>query len=296
MLTKCRVFFLSILFSLISITVLANENLGNMPVSDSITSQHPQSSIQLVSWNIQHLGRSKSDEEIWQMAQILRHYDIIAIQEVVAKDPAGAQAVARLADELNRMGAKWDYQVSEPTKSPSSYISERYAFIWKTSKVKMRGRAYLDEFVEDIFYREPFIGHFRSKKSKQDFIIANYHSRKHYDEPAYEIVHFIDYQKRFKTDRVIIAGDFNLTADHQVWKPLYHKGFSNAMYEKPTTLKRKCDKGNYLNHAIDNFYYLGGIQRISAAPIDFVGACENLISVRKLSDHLPILLEFRIKE
>ena len=62
----------------------------------------------LASWNIQHLGRSKTDEEIWEMAQILRHFDIIAIQEVVAKDPAGAQAVARLVDALNRMGFQWD--------------------------------------------------------------------------------------------------------------------------------------------------------------------------------------------
>ncbi len=46
----------------------------------------------------------------------------------------GAQAVARLADELNRKGTKWDYVISDPTSS-SAYKTERYAFIWKTSKV-----------------------------------------------------------------------------------------------------------------------------------------------------------------
>src|SRR5690625_3633586 len=115
----------------------------------------------LVSWNIQHLGRSKTDEEIWQMAQILRHFDIVAIQEVVAKDPAGAQAVAKLADELNRTGANWDYQVSNPTISPSVYISERYAFLWKTSKVTLQHRAFLDSEREDLFFREPFIAKFK---------------------------------------------------------------------------------------------------------------------------------------
>ena len=39
------------------------------------------------------------------MAETLRDCDVVAIQEVVA-GPGGSQAVAKLADELNRKGAK----------------------------------------------------------------------------------------------------------------------------------------------------------------------------------------------
>jgi hypothetical protein len=42
-----------------------------------------------------------------------------------------AQAVAKLADELNRK-AKWNYIISDPTVG--AYKTERYAFIWKTLK------------------------------------------------------------------------------------------------------------------------------------------------------------------
>ena len=59
---------------------------------------------------------------------------IVAVVEVVAKS-GGAQAVARLADELNRTRSKWDYCISDPT-SGSRNKSERYAFLWKTSKLK----------------------------------------------------------------------------------------------------------------------------------------------------------------
>src|SRR5690606_1961976 len=83
----------------------------------------------LASWNIQDLGQSKNTEEIAFMANVLKDFDMVAIQEVVAKHPAGAQKVAELADELNRRGAKWDYRISDPTKSPSVYMSERYAFL-----------------------------------------------------------------------------------------------------------------------------------------------------------------------
>ena len=95
--------------------------------------------VKLLSWNIENLGKSKSDSTIMYIAETAKNYDIIALQEVVA-GCGGAQAVARLADELNRKGAKWDYTISDPTSS-SAYKTERYAFICKTRKVKKIGRA-----------------------------------------------------------------------------------------------------------------------------------------------------------
>ena len=68
------------------------------------------------------------------MANTLREFDVIALQEVIA-GYGGAQAVARLAGELNRTGAKWDFVVSNPTQSSSPQAAERYAYLWKTSQV-----------------------------------------------------------------------------------------------------------------------------------------------------------------
>ncbi|MFV5702551.1 hypothetical protein ACM55F_11825 [Flavobacterium sp. XS2P12] len=65
------------------------------------------SQTKLISWNLENFGKSKSEETINYIANSLRDYDIIAIQEVVA-GYGGAQAVAKLADELNQRGAKWD--------------------------------------------------------------------------------------------------------------------------------------------------------------------------------------------
>src|SRR6187402_929541 len=74
------------------------------------------SQTKLLSWNLQNFGKSKSDEEIAFIANTIKDYDIIAIQEVVAGN-GGAQAVARLAEALNQKGAKWDYRISAPTSS-----------------------------------------------------------------------------------------------------------------------------------------------------------------------------------
>jgi len=251
-------------------------------------------SLSLVSWNIRHLGRTKTDEDIHEIAKILRDFDIVAIQEVVAKDPAGAQAVAKIADELNRMGAKWDYQVSNPTKSPSVYMSERYAFLWKTSKVNIIHRAYLDEDLEALCYREPFIAKFKIKGKTQPFYVVNYHSRKHYDKPEEEIVYFIDYPERLSSNQILIAGDFNLSETHLVWEPFYQKGFKNALHNQRTTLKAMCKGDDYLSHPIDNVYYTPGIYMVKSGSYDFVRGCDNLDRAREISDHLPVYINFKL--
>jgi hypothetical protein len=51
-------------------------------------------------WNIENLGKSKSNNEIAFMANTIKEFDIIAIQS--GKLWLAVEAVARLADELNR--------------------------------------------------------------------------------------------------------------------------------------------------------------------------------------------------
>src|SRR5690606_7003274 len=115
--------------------------------------------VKVVSWNLQNLGKSKSGEEIAFMANTLREFDVIALQEVIA-GYGGALAVARLAGELNRTGAKWDFVVSNPTQSSNHQAAERYAFLWKTSKVTKLKEAWLDpHFVLEID-REPYLANF----------------------------------------------------------------------------------------------------------------------------------------
>jgi len=252
-------------------------------------------SLKIASWNIRDLGRTKDANEIHKIAQILRDFDLVAIQEVVGKDPAGAQAVAKIADELNRMGSKWDYRISDPTKSPSVYISERYAFLWKTSKVKLNGRAYLDSELAEKCFREPYIGKFQLTKATESFYVINFHSRKHNDHPEEEIVYLKDYTTRLNSDSVLILGDFNTNEKHEVWNNLYDIGFKSALNNTKTTLKTKCKFVSYLNYPIDNIYYSKNISIINSEAIDFVGTCENLVAARQLSDHLPISMEFKIK-
>jgi len=247
--------------------------------------------LKIASWNIRDLGRTKDDAEITKIAKIIRDYDVVAIQEVVAKDPAGAQAVAKIADALNRMGSKWDYRVSMPTQSPSVYISERYAFLWKTAKVTLKNRAYLDETLAEVIYREPFIATFVLKHDSIPFYVVNFHSRKFNDRPEEEIKYLTTYAQKFNSNRVFILGDFNLQAPHPVWKQLHDVGFHPALANVKTTLKTVCKSGSYLNYAIDNIFYLPTHTKLmSSGSKDFVIHCQQLELARQLSDHLPVFI------
>ena len=273
-------------------TVSAQENLCKEFNSNVFEGK----SIKIISWNIQDLGRSKTQDEIHRIAEVLRNYDLVAIQEVVAKDPAGVQSVAKIVDELNRMGSKWDYRVSDPTQSPSVYMSERYAYLWKTSVVTLVTKPYLDQELALTCAREPYIAKFKTKKGTKPFYLINFHARTHNDKPEDEIKHFGQYTQRLATERFLILGDFNLNENHEVWNELYHQGFHSALKNTATTLKKECKEGKYMNHSIDNIYFHSSeINKVNSGVINLVQECSNLAKTRTLSDHLPIFMECQME-
>ena len=250
--------------------------------------------VSIVSWNIADFGKTRDATEIRIIASLVKEFDIIALQEVVAIDPGGAKAVARLADQLNRSGARWDYVVSDPTDSPGKR-TERYAYLWKTNKAKLIGRAWLDKSCEPLIYREPFLARFRTRNDT--LLLVNYHSRSYKDHPQEEIECFYHYPISFEGSSIIIAGDFNTKSQDKVFQPLYAQGFQPNLKSQKTTLKRKCGKGGaYLNHPIDYILYeTTDFELLETGIVDFVKDCELLTEARWISDHLPVWLTIQKK-
>ncbi len=246
-------------------------------------------SISLISWNIRDFGKTKNKEEILAIADILKDFDIVAIQEVVA-GYGGAQAAARLAEELNRKGSKWDYWVSNSTNSPP-YKTERYAFLWKVSKVALIGRPWLDTTYETQIFREPYLVRFRS--NDKEFIVINFHSRRYNENPEIEVRLLDDIAANYLPTPCIIAGDFNMSERHVIFDELRKQGYISLLNNQLTTLKRKCPAhGNdYLNLAIDNIFYPKQyFKLLDGGVIDFVCDCRLLEGSRLISDHLPVWL------
>lgn len=121
-------------------------------VSTITSSQVDKLSLKIISWNIQNFGKSKSESEIFYISTKVKDFDIVAIQEVSTSD-FGSQAVTKLDDYLDKTGSKWDYVISDKTTGDGS---ERYAYLYKTSRVKLKEKPSLEKFLQDSINREPF--------------------------------------------------------------------------------------------------------------------------------------------
>ncbi|MFD2586125.1 endonuclease/exonuclease/phosphatase family protein [Croceitalea marina] len=245
----------------------------------------------VVSWNIRDFGKTKNSDELEEIAEIVRDTDILAIQEVVA-GYGGSQAVAKLTTILNRKGAKWDYVISDPTNS-SKYVTERYAFIWKTKHIKIKNRGWLLDELDAEVDREPFLLNFYLGKKK--FAIINFHSRPYNQNPESEIKAINEFVIDSLPTPLIIAGDFNVNENRPVFNSLKAKGYKASITNQRTTLKKTCKRGKYLNYPIDNIFYSRDIKKIDGGILDFVRFCYRLEQARKLSDHLPVFLEFYLE-
>jgi len=247
------------------------------------------SQIRIVSWNIQHLGKSKNDQEIAYIAQKLKDSDIVALQEIVA-GYGGAQAVARLARNLNRLGSKWDYVISSPTKS-SPHSAERYAFLWKTAKIKIIGKPWLDQNYIYEIEREPFM--IRFKYNSKEFTLVNFHAIPKSKQPEREIKYFKFFPNIYKGQNLIFLGDFNTNERNTVFNPLKKMGYIPVFNRQKTSLRTRCFKNDCLASELDNMFFSGErVIKLTSGIISFYKDFVSLKLARKISDHVPIYFQF----
>lgn len=248
--------------------------------------------IKMVSWNIQNMGKSKDAAEIQCIAQTLKAYDLIGIVEVVAGE-GGAPAVARLADQLNRTGAAWDYCISDPTSSPNHGESERYAYLWKKAKIKRIGNAKLEPHLEPVISREPYMATFQAEGKL--FSILIFHALPKSKQPETEIKHLKHIPALYPNVPVIFAGDFNCPGNHSVYIPLKNMGYAFACPGQKTSLQRKCTSPDCLSSEYDHILYPSAkIRRIGAGIIPFHKTTQPHEAALKISDHVPVWMEFTI--
>jgi endonuclease/exonuclease/phosphatase family metal-dependent hydrolase len=249
------------------------------------------SQLTLVSWNIENLGDSKSDSTLHYIVQQLKNFDVVALQEVVA-NPSGPQTVAKIADALNRSGAKWNYAVSEPTQS-SAYKTERYAFLWQTARVKLMSKPWLEQHYAQEIDREPYYATFQYQG--KPFTVVNFHAITKKMQPETEIKYFKFLPERYPSLNLLFVGDFNCPETHTVFNPLKKMGYASVFKNQKTTLRSKCIEADCLASPFDNIFYAQQKIKIKQkGVILFYEDFPSLNYARKVSDHLPLWVSFDV--
>lgn len=251
------------------------------------------SQTKLLSWNLENFGKSKSESELNFIANTILNYDIVALQEVVA-GYGGAQAVAKLAMLLNEKGAKWDYSISNPTSSTSSHKVERYAFLWKISKIKLKGNTWLEKQYHLEIDREPYFATFEI--NKKTITLVNFHAITKSKQPETEIKYFKFLPGEYPNLNLVFLGDFNCPQSHTVFNPLKKMGYSPILQNQKTTLKQQCKNDICLASEFDNmFYKTSTIEFMNSGIVPFHKNFNSLKEARRISDHIPIWFEFSLK-
>ena len=235
--------------------------------------------LSVCSWNIQNFGKSKSESELLYIAQKVKSFDIVAIQEVSTSE-WGAKTIALLDDYLDRTGSSWDYIISNPTFGDGS---ERYAFLYKKHRVKLKSHHLVQELQIEIG-REPFLGTFIFHNLEYTFY--NLHLVPTAKKPQLEVLKLGEYFNQTNS-RIIILGDFNLGSQDPSFLKLKTK-FTETFTKEKTSLKMKPVGSEFLNLPYDNFFLSRIVQSKNAEVILFYKDFKTLEEARKISDHCPI--------
>jgi endonuclease/exonuclease/phosphatase family metal-dependent hydrolase len=211
----------------------------------------------LATWNLREFGGTKSggreDEPLFYIAEIMSHFDIIAVQEV--RDDLDA-----LDKLMCNLGGWWKYIVSDVTLGEQGN-NERHAYIYDTRKISFGGMA--GELVPEMkkeggvlksdfaFSRTPYVAGFKAGWFKFTLCTQHfYYGEDKADDPqrvleAKAIVQLL--KKRMKSkdawaNNAVLLGDFNVfsTNDETL------KAIEKEMFEIPAKLK-----GTYTNAAQD---------------------------------------------
>ena len=252
--------------------------------------------IRVASFNIQVFGTSKEKKPqvMDVLAQVVRKFDVIAIQELRSKDE---NVVPRFVELINAEGRHYDYAVGPRLGRTSS--KEQYVFIYDSETIEIDRQAlYTVADPGDRLHREPFVGWFRVRGPPAEqaftFSLVNIHTDP--DETKTELNALDDVFRAVRDDSrneddVILLGDLNVSE-----KKLGELGeIPNIMWTVagvPTNTRgtKSYDNIVFQRDATTEFTGRGGI-------IDLMREFNlTLKEALAVSDHLPIWAEFSAYE
>jgi len=257
---------------------------------------HPGETIKIASFNIQVFGQSKLKKprvmEI--LAQIVRQFDVVAIQEIRSRDQ---DVVPRFIELINATGRSYDFVIGPRLGNTSS--KEQYAYLFDRQSIEVDRRyVYTINDPDNLLHREPLVAWFRVRGPPQDeaftFTLVNIHTDP--DVVPQELAGMDDVYRVVRDDGrneddVIILGDLNAD-DRHLGELGQVPGITWAISGIPTNVRQTHQYDNIVFHSQATHEFVG-----RAGVVDFLREF-NLSSEEALevSDHFPVWAEFSIYE
>lgn len=251
-------------------------------------------SIRIASWNIQHLGwgEQKSYEAL---GRIGNSFDIIAVQEAMTAEGLVAFREALVAES----GEEWS-KIYSHAIGRGSY-QEKYAFVFRESRVRYVDGAVVFLDRANQFAREPYSARFEAANGGVRFVLSTVHilygqSKADRLPEIHALTDMFDWLQTevFPEDsNFLLLGDFNLRPGHRAWGPF--QDHARVLIQSGATTLSSID-GRYanlydniwINHGADLDILDKGITRFPT-----MLGWNHEQSRRHVSDHAPVYVEIR---
>ncbi len=252
--------------------------------------------LRIASFNIQVFGEHKLDkpEIAGILAEIIRHFDVVAVQEVRAKTQ---ELLPRFVSMVNAAGAHYDYVIGPRLGRSDS--KEQYAFIYNAASLECdREAVYTVNDPDDLLHREPLVAGFRVRGPPDSeaftFTLIDIHTDP--DEVAKELSVLDDVIRAVARDGrgeddIILLGDLNAD-DHHFGELGQMPYLRWAISGRATNTRGNKLYDNILfdSRATTEYLGQGGVVDLMR---EFNLSMQQALAV---SDHLPIWAEFSLRE
>ncbi|XP_073669702.1 deoxyribonuclease 1 like 4, tandem duplicate 1 isoform X1 [Paramisgurnus dabryanus] len=261
--------------------------------------------MKVASFNIQKFGKTKLSDPLVRktLIKIVSRYDIVVILEVV--DSKG-DAVDDFLKELNKSNKTHHYTLEISTRLGRGNYKEQFMFLYRDDLVDLVGSYQYEDNQpgdEDAFAREPYVLRFTCHKTVlKDLVLIPVHTKpedsvKELDE-LYDV--FQNVKEKWKTDNIMILGDFNADGSYVSNKNMKKirirsdKNFHWLITDDVDTTANTSNDNTYDRIVVYGDDMLDAVVPGSAVPFNFQKAYkltnENAL---KVSDHYPVEVELK---
>jgi len=260
------------------------------------TADRSDDTIHVASFNIQVFGLSKLKKKpvMDVLADVVRRFDVVAVQELRAKDQS---VIPRFVELINSDGSRYDYVVGPRLGRSSS--KEQYVYLFDTSRIQIARRGvYTIIDRQDLLHREPLVARFRVRGPPPEeaftFTLVDIHTDP--DETRTELDALDDVVRTVRRnggneDDVILLGDLNVDEQH-LGELGQMPNMKWVIEGEPTNTLGTKSYDNILFDNISTLEYTG-----RHGVLDLMSEYDlTMDEAIEISDHLPVWAEFRVRE
>lgn len=270
------------------------DNLGQRGVTNSLPPAVGGDTVTIASFNIQVFGTSKSKDtkSMAVLAKIIRQFDIVAIQEIRAKDQS---ILPRFVERINAGGAHYRHVLGPRLGRTTS--KEQYAFVYNAATIELiEGSVATVPDPSDRLHRPPLIARFRVRgpPTNDAFTLINIHTDP--DETKTEIPTLRDVydfvrQSNAAEDDMILLGDFNAN-EKKIRKLGWPARIHAAIKDLKTNTRETESYDNLLFEHAATAEYTGQFGVLNFRKQHDLSLKDAL----RVSDHMPIWAVFSSRE